>query len=90
MLCDLTQHDHCENVGITVRPRRYTNCIQAFLEAYRKIEDWTSHDQLREDLIESMAINWEIVRLYFFKIHLFLLEQFASLDYLLHSDYLLI
>lgn len=61
MLCDLTQHDHCENVGITVRPRRYTNCIQAFLEAYRKIEDWTSHDQLREDLIESMAINWEII-----------------------------
>lgn len=37
-----------------------------------------------------MAISWEIVRLYFFKIHLFLLERFASLDYLLHSDYLLI
>lgn len=49
---DTRMNNKYDNVGTTLKPRRHTNHIQAFIEAYWKIGDRDSHDQPREDLTE--------------------------------------
>jgi hypothetical protein len=41
-----------DNVGTHVQPQRNPDHIHAFLETHRKIEDASTHEQLRKDLIE--------------------------------------
>jgi hypothetical protein len=41
-----------DNIGSRLKPHSNSNRIQAFLEAYRRIEVRASHTQIRDDLIE--------------------------------------
>ena len=45
-----------DNVGSRVKPARDPNCIRAFLQTYKEIENADTHFQLREDLIEH---HWQ-------------------------------
>jgi hypothetical protein len=43
---------HDDNVGTRVRAEGNPDLLQAFLQAHRNIENATTHNQLRDDLVE--------------------------------------